>query len=57
MIRPEPAFVIAGKTAETLKKVLLRLVEITWSKSAAVISPSLAAGKMPALAQRIATPP
>lgn len=56
-IRPPPRFVISGSTAETLRNVDFRLVEITWSKFSAVISPSFAAGKIPAFAHRISTPP
>src|ERR1019366_2269317 len=53
MIRPERCVFIAGKQADTARNVPLRLVANTESKSASVMSPSLAAGKMPALAQRI----
>ena len=56
-MRPFFAAFIAGSTAETERKVPLRLVPMTWSKSSPVISPSLAAGKMPALAQSTSMAP
>ena len=49
-IRPWFWRFICDRQALTDRKLPFRLTPITWSKSAAVISPSLAAGKMPALA-------
>ncbi len=48
---------MAGRQADTARKVPLRLVSITASKSASVISPSFAAGKIPALAHRMSMAP
>ena len=56
-MRPLPAFAITGCTAFTQRKVLLRLVSRTWSHSSGSISAMLVCGKMPALEQRMSTPP
>ena len=56
-MRPPPALCIAGITALTHRKVLLRLVFNTWSQSSGLMSSIFACGKMPALEHSTSTPP
>jgi len=56
-IRPRPLRASAGVQACTLRKAPARLVDITSFHCARVISIMGAAGKTPAFAQRISTPP